>query len=96
MKREEEKICSHLVISGRVQGVFYRATMQEIAREHGLTGWVKNCVDGRVEAFVEGERSAVESVIRWCRTGPPGAQVTGVEITMKEATEGFGSFSIRY
>jgi acylphosphatase len=70
----------HLWISGRVQGVFFRSATQEQARERGLTGWVRNAPDGRVEAEVQGARSAVDELIAECREGPPGAKVADVEV----------------
>jgi acylphosphatase len=69
----------HVVVSGRVQGVFYRATCVRLARERGLSGWVRNRPDGRVEAVFEGPSDDVEAVVAWCRTGPPSARVEGVE-----------------
>lgn len=67
-------------ISGRVQGVFFRATCAERARALGLRGWVRNAADGRVEAAFEGPRDAVEAILAWCRHGPPGAGVEAVEV----------------
>lgn len=87
---------AHIFVSGRVQGVFYRAHTREVASAHGLTGWVKNCYDGRVEAVLEGGHAEIEKVIQWCRKGPPAAHVTGVEVNWEEPTGEFGTFSIRY
>lgn len=84
---------AHVHISGRVQGVFYRASCQEQARHLGLNGWVCNLPDGRVEAVLEGEKSVVEEMIRWCHKGPPGAAVSGVE-RVWETPRGETSFSI--
>jgi acylphosphatase len=69
-----------VVISGRVQGVGYRASCQHGAVSLGLTGWVRNRWDGAVEALFEGEAAAVDAMIDWCREGPPMAYVSGVEI----------------
>jgi acylphosphatase len=66
-------------ISGRVQGVFFRANTLKTARSLGLTGWVRNLPDGRVEAVLEGESDAVESMLAWCRTGTPPARVDHLE-----------------
>jgi acylphosphatase len=68
------------VVRGRVQGVFYRASCAEQARALGLTGWVRNTVDGRVEAEFEGEPAAVDTMLGWCAQGPPHAVVEHVEV----------------
>ncbi len=91
-----EKVRAHIRISGKVQGVFYRANTREVATNLGLTGWVKNCFDGKVEAVCEGEKAAVEKMIQWCYEGPPAAAVTDVEVNREEATGEYSRFSIRY
>lgn len=75
------KTTRHLSISGRVQGVGYRLYMQRKARALGITGWVRNRYDGSVEATVQGAPEAVEAMIAWARSGPPGAAVTDVRIS---------------
>ena len=70
-----------VVITGRVQGVGYRASCQRQAVALGLTGWVSNRWDGAVEASFEGEAAAVDAMLDWCREGPPMAYVSGVEIS---------------
>ena len=70
----------HLLISGRVQGVWFRHSCAEEARAAGLTGWVENRPDGQVEAVFEGGPEAVGRLVAWCRHGPPRAVVTGVEV----------------
>jgi len=75
---------AHLLVSGRVQGVFYRASTARRARQLGLAGWVRNLPDGRVEAVFEGGRAAVEEAIAWCREGPPAARVTNVALTWED------------
>ena len=67
-------------MSGRVQGVFFRDTCRRKARAAGVSGWVRNQPDGRVEALFEGPPGAVEALVAWCREGPPQAVVEGVEI----------------
>ncbi len=85
----------HLLISGRVQGVYYRAHTRDEAKQRGLTGWVKNLTDGRVEAVVEGNVEDIQSLISWCRQGPPRAAVTDVAVE-KETHQGeFSDFTIR-
>lgn len=69
------------LVSGRVQGVFFRDACARRARAEGVAGWVRNRADGRVEAWFEGGPQAVENMVTWCREGPPRAQVDGVEVT---------------
>ncbi len=71
-----------VVITGRVQGVGFRASCQREAVALGLTGWVRNRWDGAVEALFEGPAEAVDAILAWCRQGPPMAHVTGVEVTV--------------
>ena len=70
----------HVVVTGAVQGVFYRATCVERARALGLAGWVRNTLDGAVEAEFEGSEEAVDSIVAWCREGPPHARVRAVDV----------------
>ncbi|MGQ9477862.1 MAG: acylphosphatase [Candidatus Bipolaricaulia bacterium] len=86
----------HLLISGRVQGVFYRAHTRDEARLLGLKGWVRNLPDGRVEAVVEGEEEKIKRLIDWCHQGPPGAVVRGVEAHWEGFRGEFTDFEIRY
>jgi acylphosphatase len=89
------RIRAELIISGRVQGVFYRQSTLETATRLGLTGWAKNCPDGTVAALFEGERAVVEAAIQWCHQGPPAAHVDEVVVSWHDATGEFSSFSIR-
>ena len=82
-----------VVVSGRVQGVFYRATCAARARDAGLGGWVRNLPDGRVEAAFEGPDPAVDALVEWCRLGPDFARVDEVEV-VPEALTGSGEFRI--
>ena len=84
----------HVLISGRVQGVWYRASTKKKAKELGLTGWVKNTVDGNVEAIFEGDESTVHKMITWCRVGPPLAQVADVKILQKRVGGEFTGFAV--
>lgn len=70
----------HLVIHGRVQGVFFRNSMQREAQQLGVAGWVRNRGDGAVEAVVQGESGAVEAIVRWAHHGPEMAQVVRVDV----------------
>jgi acylphosphatase len=82
-----------VLVSGRVQGVFYRATCAHLAREAGLGGYVRNLPDGRVEAAFEGSDEAVERLVRWSRTGPEHARVDDVEVVV-EAPAGDTTFRV--
>jgi len=85
----------HLFIQGRVQGVSFRYyTMQE-ARSLGLTGWVRNLWDGRVEVLLDGDDDAVKQMVEWCQRGPPSSVVEDVEITWEESTAEFNNFRVR-
>jgi acylphosphatase len=79
-----ERARVHVVVSGRVQGVAFRAYTVDEARDLGLSGWVRNLPDGRVEAEAEGERPALEALVAFCRRGPPAARVEGVEVRWAE------------
>lgn len=87
------RVRRRLLISGRVQGVFFRDGVRRRAEGWGLAGWVRNLDDGRVEVVVEGERDAVEELERWCHRGPPAARVTAVDVT-EAPLEGLDSFVI--
>jgi acylphosphatase len=83
----------HLIIKGKVQGVFYRATAKDVAQELGLTGWVKNTKEGNVEVLASGSDKQVQQFISWCRQGPAKAVVTDVEISFTNE-EKFDDFRI--
>jgi acylphosphatase len=82
-----------VVVSGRVQGVFFRDTCQREAAAAGVTGWIRNRGDGAVEAVFEGEGDAVERMVQWCRHGPSGARVDRVDVT-DEQPEGERTFRV--
>jgi acylphosphatase len=94
MPGQARLIRSRIVISGRVQGVYFRASARDIARGHGVSGWVRNCAAGDVEAVVEGEEAAVQAFTTWCRAGPPGAYVSKVQVTPEPYTGEFQGFQI--
>ena len=75
-----DKARVHVVIEGRVQGVFFRASTRDEARARGLAGWARNLPDGRVEAVFEGDKRVVENMLAWCHKGPPYAYVDRVEV----------------
>lgn len=85
----------HVIASGRVQGVFFRAYAQKKAQELGLTGWVRNISNGEVEAVAEGEENQLLQFEVWCHKGPPAAHVTHVNSKWLPATGEFSSFSIK-
>lgn len=86
----------HLIISGFVQGVFFRSNTQEIAKQLGLSGWVRNLPDGKVEILAEGEKEKLERLIEWAKRGPELARVENVEIEWGEYKGEFDDFEIRY
>ena len=86
---------AHLIIAGKVQGVFYRASCQDVAVKYGLNGWVKNLPSGEVEVLAQGNKEQIEKLIEWCKKGPPQADVIYVKIEWKEVKEKFSSFEIR-
>ncbi len=87
---------AHLYASGRVQGVFFRAFTRNIAAALGLSGWVRNLCDGRVEAVFEGRRDLIEQAIGECRRGPAGAHVEQVEVIWENFTGEFHGFDVRH
>jgi acylphosphatase len=82
------------VVSGRVQGVWFRESCRREAEARGVAGWVANCADGTVVAVFEGREPDVAEVIAWCRIGPPRAEVTAVDVT-QEHPEGLVGFRVR-
>ncbi|NCO52968.1 MAG: acylphosphatase [Deltaproteobacteria bacterium] len=89
------KVGRHLLISGRVQGVCFRHSTRKTALQNGVTGWVRNLPDGRVEAWLEGEEPAIDATLRWCYQGPEMARVDDVQMEEKPASGEFDDFSIR-
>ena len=79
-----EHVRAHVFVSGIVQGVSFRWYATQQARAHGVSGWVRNLDDGRVEAVFEGSRTAVDALVAWCREGPRHARVSGVEVTWED------------
>jgi acylphosphatase len=86
---------AHLFISGRVQGVNFRTHTRRTAQQLGLTGWVRNLWDGRVEAVFEGPEDAVAKAVSWCHSGPALADVGSVDVTYEPASGDFTSFRVR-
>ena len=92
----KENVRAHLMISGRVQGVCYRMETKFAAHRIGVSGWVRNKRDGRVESVVEGEKEQVEALILWCKKGPPAARVHDVEVSWEPYQGEFASFEVTY
>ena len=87
---------AHVLIRGRVQGVFFRAETRYRARKYGVYGWVRNTDDGRVEAIFEGDKKNVDKMIEYCRRGPAGARVIRFDVEWEECLSEFNDFRIRY
>lgn len=88
---------ARIIVEGRVQGVFFRATMKEVADSLGLRGWVRNLPDGRrVEAMVEGDLEDIKRLVCWCMEGPPMARVERVSVELGEYRGEFKEFKIVY
>lgn len=85
----------HIYVSGRVQGVFFRAATQAKAKQLNITGWVKNLLDGRVEIVAEAESQAMAPFLAWCRKGPPGADVQTLQINDEPSQNDFTDFCVR-
>jgi acylphosphatase len=88
------EIARHVRVTGHVQGVFYRAWAQGQARELAVSGWIRNCPDGAVEAHLQGEQDAVERMIERMRNGPSNARVDEVDVE-QAAAESAGRFELR-
>ena len=84
----------HLVIKGKVQGVYYRATAKEKANELGIKGWIKNAPGGHVEIMAAGNKEELEKFIGWCRRGPKHAEVSDIIVTTREE-QYFSNFTIK-
>ncbi|MFD1589010.1 acylphosphatase [Halorientalis brevis] len=90
-----DRVRAHVFVTGKVQGVYYRANTRDTAREHGVDGWVRNLDDGRVEAVFEGPADDVEALVEWCHEGSPRARVDDVDVEYQD-DEGIDGFEIQY
>ena len=90
------KTKAHVLISGHVQGVFFRSETKHEAEKHNVTGQIRNLPDGRVEATFEGEQKDVEKLIEFCRTGPPAAKIKTVTVTWQTYSGKYPDFEITY
>ena len=86
----------HVIISGKVQGVWFRANTKNKAEQLNIIGWVRNTPDGKVEAIFEGEERDVHEMIKWCNEGPPLANVKNIDVEPSSPLNGFDGFSIKY
>ncbi len=86
---------AHVIISGKVQGVYFRGYVKERAESMGLHGWVRNLTDGRVEAVFEGEADDVRRMVSWCEKGPPAARVDDVSTEWGSPTRDLSGFKLR-
>jgi len=86
----------HVIVSGRVQGVSFRAATERAAGNLGVHGWVRNREDGRVEAVFEGRDRDVDKIVAWCRTGPPGARVDDIVIEEEPSAARHHGFRVVY
>ena len=91
-----DEIRARVLISGRVQGVFFREKTRGMAKKIGVTGWVKNLSDGWVEAVFEGSKKSVEKIINWAKRGPILAKIESIDIEWQEYKGEFADFEIRY
>ena len=88
------KVRAHLLISGRVQGVYFRQSTLLEAQNLGVKGWVRNLMDGRVEAVFEGEEHEVKMLVNYCRQGPPAARVNNLEVSYGPFKGEFSKFIV--
>jgi acylphosphatase len=86
----------HLLVEGRVQGVYFRQGMMETAEKNNVLGWVRNLPDNKVEAILEGNDSNVDAVVEWARFGPAGAVVQELQVTEEKYVGEFSAFEIHY
>lgn len=89
------KTRAHVLVSGKVQGVFFRQTTKRQTKNLDVKGWIRNLPDGRVEAVFEGEENAVRSLVEYCKHGPSRAKVENIEVKWENNNDEFNSFRIR-
>ncbi|MBD3388124.1 MAG: acylphosphatase [Candidatus Altiarchaeales archaeon] len=87
---------AHVIVRGRVQGVFYRQSTRDKSLATGVSGWVRNLRDGSVEAVFEGDPGSVKEMVSWCRRGPPTSRVEAVDVDWNEKPEGLAGYEVRY
>jgi len=92
----EEIISARLLITGKVQGVYFRFNMQQIAKKNSVVGWVRNLPDGRVEALLNGNKIDVNNVVEWSKIGPENSRVDEVKIEYGEHSREYSDFVIEH
>jgi acylphosphatase len=93
---DKESISVRLLVTGKVQGVYFRFNMQQVAMKNSVVGWVRNLPDGNVEALLEGNKEDVNQVVRWSKIGPENARVDEVKMDYGQYTGEYKDFIIRY
>ncbi len=91
-----KKVRAHVIITGKVQGVWFRVETQQAARSQGVKGWVRNKMDASVEAVFEGDEAAVQTTLTWCHQGPPHARVDKVAVEWLAYTGEYTEFDVTY
>ena len=92
-----DTVRAHVIVTGKVQGVWYRGSTQAAAeRIGGVCGWVRNLPGGDVEAVMEGDRARVEALISWCRSGPTRARVDAVDVHWEPPSGAYRDFQVRF
>jgi len=86
----------HLLVNGKVQGVFFRQALKVVAKKNNVLGWVRNLKDGRVEVILEGDNKSINSVIEWTRIGPANSRVDDIEVNNEEFKNEFSTFDVLY
>ena len=93
---DKEIISARLLITGKVQGVYFRFNMQQIAKKNSVVGWVRNLPDGQVEALLSGNKIDVNNVVQWSKKGPENSRVDEVKIEYGEQGEEYSDFVIQH
>jgi len=93
---DEDKTSVRLLIKGKVQGVYFRFNMKEVAKKNRVVGWVRNLPDGNVEAFIEGKKEDVKLVVGWSKVGPENARVDDVKMDYGQYMGNYNDFIIRH
>ena len=91
-----KKQCVHILIRGKVQGVFFRQALKVVAKKNNVSGWVRNLKDRRVEAVFEGDSKSISSVIEWARVGPANSRIDDIEVINEEFKNEFSTFEVLY